>query len=448
MNIVVLGAGTVGRSIAELLCEKDQNVTVVDTNAAKVERINEELDVRAIVGSASQSSILFQAGVNTADVCLAVSGNDEVNIIAASMSKMMGVRRSIARVYAPVFRDLSTFDYQHHFNIDQILSLEYLTAMELVRRIRDQSMVIVETLLQGELHVEEIIVGQEGKLTRSKIKDLGLSKSMRIGTIKRDNRMWIASAEDQLIIGDHVTVFCRPDEMKQVRSLFKTSVGPQRRVVIGGGGETGLHLAKMLEREGFKVTILETEESRCEELASILESTDIIHGDATRVEFLKEERVGNADVFVACTGDDENNMVMCVEAETLGAAKIMCLVDRPDYAKIVNRLGIDLAVSKREAMAKQILAYLTEGVVVARVKLPGGLINIIEVEIRPGSPATTSTLAELGLPDRCLVAGVIQQETVRVPTAQDRLSPGNTAVLLVEEDVVDAALARFTPVGK
>ena len=137
MRILTLGGGTVGTWIADLLCRNRHSVTVVDIDPIHTRRINDELDVRAITGSASQSSVLFQAGVMSADLCLAVTGDDEVNLVGASMAKAMGARRSIARVYAPVFRDLSTFDYQRHFGIDRLLSLEHLSATELARNIRN-----------------------------------------------------------------------------------------------------------------------------------------------------------------------------------------------------------------------------------------------------------------------------------------------------------------------
>ena len=136
MRIVILGAGTVGTSIAELLCANGHSVTVIDNDPEHIRRINEDLDVLAVTGSASQSSVLFQTGISTADVCLAVTGDDEVNIVAASMAKAMGSRRALARAYTPVFRDLSTFDYQRHFGIDRLLSLEHLTAMALARGCR------------------------------------------------------------------------------------------------------------------------------------------------------------------------------------------------------------------------------------------------------------------------------------------------------------------------
>ncbi len=443
MNIVILGAGRVGTSIADLLCQMENSVTVVDTDPHKVARINEEFDVRAIVGSASQSSVLFQAGISSADICMAMTGCDEVNIVAASLAKSMGARRAIARVYAPVFRDLSTFDYQRHFGIDRMLSLEHLTAMELARGIREPGSVVVEQFARGGLEVQEIVVGQEGKVTRHKVRELGLSSNVRIGTIQRDNRIWIASAEDQMEIGDKVTVFSRPEDIKPVKSLFKTGSRGSKRVVIAGGGETGLHLARTLEREGFKLMIIEEDEARCRLLAKMLESTSVIHADAIDPVILEEQRVGHADVFVAATGDDEDNLILGVKANDLGAKQVMSVIGRPDYASVTKRLGIDLAVSSRDVMAKQILSYLNEGVVISRAKMPGGLINVIEIDVPEGSPATKANLADLALPERCLIVALIQQDYVRVPGAGDHMNAHDTAILLVEDDVVDAALSVF-----
>ena len=444
MNIAILGAGRVGFSIADLLCRMVHSVTVVDNDPERVAKINEELDVRAIVGSAAESVTLIQAEVGSADICLAMTGKDEINIIAASMAKRMGVPRVVARIYAPVFRDLSSFDYLRHFGIDRMLSLEHLTAMELARGIREPGSVGVEQFARGGLEVQEFIVGQEGKLTRNTLRDIGISSNVRVGTIQREKRIWIASADDQLCIGDKVTVFCRPEDMKSVRALFKTGTSQTRRIVIAGGGETGFHLARTLERESFKVTIIEQDEKRCIALANMLESTSVINAIATDPENLEEQRIGNADIFVACTGDDEDNLVMAVKANELGAKKVMCTIGRPDYASGTKRLGIDVAVSSRDVMAKQISSYLHQGVVISRVKMEGGLINVIEVDVMEGSPATKSILAEIGIPERCLIVAVIQLDYVRVPGAKDRLTANDTVILIVEDDVVESTLSIFS----
>ncbi|MFH1919918.1 MAG: NAD-binding protein, partial [Planctomycetota bacterium] len=186
MRIVVLGAGTVGTSIAEMLCQHRHSVTVVDHDPAVIQRANDELDVRVVSGSVAQSSVLFQAGVSGADFCLAVTGSDEGNLIAASMAKAMGARRTVARVYAPVFRDLSTFDYQRHFQIDRLLSLEHLSAMELARAIRHPGSITVENFARGELEMQIVDITEKTDSVGVALKDLAFPKGVRIGSIDRD----------------------------------------------------------------------------------------------------------------------------------------------------------------------------------------------------------------------------------------------------------------------
>jgi len=434
----------VGSSIAEQLCSSKHSVTVVDNDPEKVRSLNDKYDVRAITGSASQSSVLFQAGIVAADLCLAVTGVDEVNIVAASMARSMGARRSVARVYGPVFRDLSTFDYQQHFGIDRLLSLEHLTAMEIARSIRNPGSVVVEQFARGGLEVQELIIGQPGKVTKGPIREIVFPANVRLGTIQRANRMWIAAAEDQLEVGDRVTVFSGPENASAIGSLFSIEKTPPQRVVIAGGGETGLDLARMLEREAFRVKLIEKDRDRCQILAGLLENTDVIHDDATVREVLQEERVESADFFVACTGDDEANMMLSVGAKDIGAKKVLALIGRADYGRIIERIGIDVAVSEREAASKQISAFLNEGNLLSKAKLPGGLISVLEVEVAEDSAATKGTLAEVGLPDRCLVAAIIRQDTVLVPGASDKIDTDDLAILLVEDDVIDAAVSFFS----
>ena len=444
MNIVVLGAGTVGTSIADLLCQNGHSVTIVDQDSDKIQAINDEYDVRAVVGSASHASVLFQAGIITADVCLAVTGCDEVNLVGATLAKAMGARRSVARVYAPVFRNLSTFDYQQHFAIDRLLSLEHLTAMELARGIRDPSSVMVEQMARGQLEVHEIEASGKCQATKKPLRELKLPSNVRFGTIRRDDRMWIAGADDVLKTGDRVNVFSGPENLNEVKGLFNQSSDARRRVVIAGGGETGFHLARMLERERFSVMLMEADETRANYLAKGLPKTTVVHCDATRREVLQEERTGTADVFVACTGDDENNIMAAVEARDLGAAHIMAIVGRPDYAQVVGKLGIDLAVSERNVMAKQVISFLNDGRIVSRSRLPGGEINLIELEVEGNSRATSaSSLADIGLPQRCLVVAIIRKDFVWVPNATDQILADDKVLLLVDDDIADQAMGFF-----
>lgn len=443
MRVVVLGAGTVGTWIADLLCRQRHSVTVVDSDPNHSRRINEELDVRVVNGSASDSSVLFQADVIGADVCLAVTGSDDVNIVAASIAREMGARRSIARVFSPIFRDRSTFDYERHFGIDRLLSLERLAAIELARGIRSADSLTVENIADGMLEVEELTLVHEVAAMNMPLQELKLPREVRVGTIERDGKMWIAGANDEIHRGDRISLIGQHDMLGDVKKRFQKKSDAKKSVVIAGGGETGFNLANLLVERRFVVTMLEENRERCEFLANALPHVTVVQADATRRAILEEERVGSADVFAACIGDDENNIMACVEAKEIGAATILAIVGRPDYANVVGKLGINLAVSPRNVMAQQILSYLNRGPVISRSNLGNGNIGIYQIEVSEESAATKHDLLNLPLPDACLVVAVSNRDFVRVPGPTDRLKPGNHVVALVEDSQSDEMLALF-----
>ncbi|MFK8111415.1 MAG: Trk system potassium transporter TrkA [Rubripirellula sp.] len=445
MRVLTLGAGTVGRWVADMLCRRRHSVTVVDINPENVRRINSELDVRAIEGSASRSTVLFQADVAAADMCLAVTGDDEVNIIAASMAKALGARRSIARVYAPAFHDLSTFDYQRHFNIDAFLSLEQLSAFELARSIRNPDAIPLEHFARGQLEVYELDVQQKCFSAGHKLRDLKIPGNIRIGSIAREGRMWIASGEDELHGGDRVSLIGSPEAVAKARGMFVS--GNERktlqRIMIAGGGETGYHLAESLSRRDYRIVLLDRDAGRCGQLAKLLPDVTVVHANANRRSVLEDEGAGTADFFVACTGTDESNIMAGVEARELGASRVMCVVDRPDYANVVGKLGIDCAVSERDVAARQILGFLNEGAIISQRRLPNGAIGIYELEVAEGTQVTSASLAELPLAGRCLIAAIDRGGFVRVPRAEDRLQAGDTVVALIDESTTEDSLSLF-----
>ena len=437
-----------GNSIAGLLCRHGHSVTVVDINAEYIRSTNETLDVCALTGSGSQSSVLFQAGVMGADLCLAVTGVDEVNLVGASMAKAMGARRTVARVYAAVFQDLSTFDYQRHFQIDRLLSLEHLSAMELARGIRHPGSVVVENLARGELEVQELVVSDRTSAADVPLKSLGLPAGVRVGSIWRTGKMWIAGADDRIAPGDRITLIGRRDDIDEVKDSFRGDPGAKIGVAIAGGGETGYHLARALEGQRFAVLVMEANRERCEYLAKNLKHSTVVHSEATSRANLEEERVGSADVFVACTGDDENNIMAGVEARDIGVKTVMAIVHRPDYANVVGKLGIDHAVSPREVLGKQVLGFLNSGPVISRTSLGDGGISVLEIEVLPRAPATEHVLANLDLPSQCLIAAVMKEEFARVPGGDDRLRGGDMVVALVEDSAIEDTLRVFSVNGQ
>ncbi|TWU63325.1 Trk system potassium uptake protein TrkA [Crateriforma conspicua] len=445
MRVLTLGGGTVGRWVADMLCRRRHSVTVIDNDPENVRRLNSELDVRAIEGSASQATLLFQADVLSADLCLAVTGDDEVNIVGASMAKALGARRSIARVYAPALRDLSTFDYQSHFRIDSLLSLEQLSALELARAIRNPDSIPLEHFARGQLEVYELDVATGADAAGQRLTDLKLPSGVRVGSIARDGRMWIASGADETRPGDRVSLVGMPDDVAKARDLFSGSTGKKRasKVMVAGGGETGYHVAASLCSHGYRVTLLELAAHRCDILAKLLPEVTVVNANANRRSILEDEGAGTVDYFVACTGNDENNIMAGVEARELGASRVLCLVGRPDYANVVGKLGIDRAVSERDVVARQILGFLNEGAIISQRKLPNGEIAVCELEVMEGSRVTQAPLADLPLAGRCLIAGFQRDGFVRVPRADDTLQADDIVVALVDQDAASECLPLF-----
>ncbi len=444
MNIVILGAGTVGTSIAQNLCANQQNVILVDASRAALDEVEERLDVRSVCGSACDSVTLFQAGVSSADLCLAVTNHDEVNLVGASLAKAMGATRSVARVFNPSYLDYSTFDYQRHFGIDRLLSLENLTALELAKAIRTPGLFAVENFARGGIEVQEVAVEPDAKALGIPLRDLDLPTEVRIGMISNEKGALIAGADDVLTAGDHVTLIGKREEIEEVKRLFQRRAPTRLNVIIGGGGEIGYNLAMILGGGHYNVVLMDSNQERCEYVAEKLEDVTVLLADASRRSAMEEARVGKADIFVAATGRDEDNIICGVEARALGAKRIMCVVRRPDYANVLEKLGVDVAVSPREVMTRQVLGMVGGGPVLNRSSIAGGAAEVLEIDILEGAPITAAPLKEIEL-SQSLIAAIVREEYVRVPGADDQLRTGDTAVVLAQKDSVDANLKLFEP---
>jgi trk system potassium uptake protein TrkA len=326
--------------------------------------------------------------------------------------------------------------------------MEHLSAMELARAIRHPGSITVENFARGELEMQELAITQEASAVGVPLKDLAFPKGVRVGSIGREGKLSIAEAEDAVAVGDRISLIGSREDIDKVKELFEIETPQRLGVVIAGGGETGYHLARVLEGRRCGVVLMETNRERCEFLAAHLKHATVVNADARRHASLEEERVGSADVFVACTGDDEDNILACVEARELGAKSILAIVSRPDYANVVGKLGIDHAVSPRRVIARQVLGFLNTGPVISRMPLlSGGGVDILEIEVVDGAPATEHVLANVHFPSQCLIAAVIHENYVTVPGADDRLSPGDTVVALVQDTMVEDAVKLFSTNG-
>jgi trk system potassium uptake protein TrkA len=443
MNIVILGAGTVGTSIARALCARHHNVCVVDQSKSALSEIQDRLDVHTVRGNASDPITLFQAGVASATLCLALTSSDEVNIVSASIAREMGAERSVSRIHHPSYLDTATFNIADHFGLARLISLENLTALALAREIRVPGLLALENLAQGAVEVQEVAVQEDANATGRRLHELDFPGETLVGLITNSERTVIASADDVVSIGDRVTLIGRLGELDSVRQIFEHKPPPRQHVVIAGGGEIGFSLARVLEhRRHFHVTLIETDEERCEWLAEQLDTSTVLNADATRRSQLEEARVGTASVFVACTGHDADNIVCGVEANEMGCPRILSVVRRPDYSDVLAKVGIGQSVSPREVLAEEILAILQSGPVISRREISDGGAVVVELEVGEGAEITRAPLKELPL-TRGLIATIVRSPAIWVPGGDDQLKAGDSAIVLVQSDSADEVQQLF-----
>ncbi|MBQ9873215.1 MAG: Trk system potassium transporter TrkA [Thermoguttaceae bacterium] len=439
MRVLILGGGTVGSSVAKRLCERGSEVAVVEKNPDVAAALDERIDASVIPGDAAKANVLFQAGAPAADVCFALTGSDETNLLGGCVAKAMGSRRVAARVYAPEFRDVGSFDYRRQFNIDRLLSIEYLTAMEIARRVREPGAMLIEHFACGELEMQDVVITKETAATGKPLSELKLPPEARVGAINRDGVVTIASASDHIEVGDRVTLLGSRPQVESAKKTFQTQSINKRDVAIIGGGETGLYVASVLERRNYNATIFERDRVRCEFLASRLKKTTVVCGDGRRRDVLDERRVGEGDVFIACAGDDEYNIMACVEAMELGASYLLAVVRHQDYASVVGKLGINEVVSPFEVVERQVEGLMHKGALVFQNStLLGGPIEVVELELEENSPMLDAPLKDLGVPRPTLIAAVIRDNNVLIPNANFEFRPYDTVVAIAMPENIEA----------
>ncbi|MFC1782502.1 Trk system potassium transporter TrkA [Planctomycetota bacterium] len=402
MRVIIAGAGEIGTFIAERISADDHDVTVIDSDEDRVRQISDELDVQTLCGSAASAKVLRQAGVENTDLFVAVTNSDDTNLVCASIARKLGAARSVARVDEVVYRKAPEISYQQHFGIDDLVSPEMLTALELASMVRNPGALAVEHFARGALEVQHLRADRGAKNIGKALHELTLPEGIRIGSIHRGERIIIPTGNDHVEHDDLITIFGKTEQVAQARADFESDKPKTQKVVVMGGGHTALSLARRLRSHTYRLTIIERDAARCQYLASILSAVTILNGDGTKLAFLKEERIVNADFFVSVTGRDEDNILSAVQAKNLGVPKVLVMIHRPDYADLTKKLGIDCAISPRVVMAREMLNLLRKGQVSTLAQLENGRAEILEITVL-GEDFVGKKLRDIELPSGCLI---------------------------------------------
>ena len=446
MRIMILGGGVLGATIARILCDHRHDVTIIETNPDVAKRLDDSLDASVVVGSGTHANTLFSAGITATDICLATTGNDEANLVGASLAKAMGVRRSVAHVFAPSLRDTNTFDYRRHFDIDRVMSIESLTATEIAGEIRETGDWKIEHFANGEIELQEVMLFKEPPLELQKpLSELRFPPEIRVATIRRGGETKIATASDRIMVGDRVSFIGVREEIESVKKKFRAGSARKQQVLIGGGGETGFQLALILETRGYSVTVMEINRTRCDFLSNRLLRSTIIHGDATSRNDIYNEQIDGFDTFVACTGSGESNIISALEVKTHNPKiQTMILTDRTTYRELALRVGIDKAFVPSIVMARQVLGFLNTGAIVFRdTQLFPRMVDVLEIRVPDGAAITQDTLRNVELPPCCLFGAVVRDGFVQVPSADFQFRPDDDVVALIQPDQLNELVKLF-----
>lgn len=449
MKIIIIGAGEVGTHLSGLLSGLDHDVVVIEESVERAQKIDEEFDVRVIQGNGSAASTLLRAGVPETDYLLAMTSDDQANLVACSLAKKLCEKiTTVARVHDQTYGDNSLVNYQLHFGIDYLLNPEGLAAVELAKTIRNPGRVAVENFARGQIEVQQVRVGRDSKLAGRTLRELRLDPRLRIGFIQRGDQFELPTAETVLFKDDLLTVFGHPEAIFELRPKLESSEGQETiRVAIFGGTETAIGLVRMLSHPRFRIRIFEKNRDLCLLLAEAFPHITVIHGDATSLRLLEEEQIGGSDYFVACTKDDEDNIMTSMQASKLGAPHVLLLINKADYQEVLENLkssiGVEQVVSPRLATANEVVRALSTQSFIELAALPAGKARLLEIRLGPKSPAAGRKVRDLNLPKGCVIVALLHKFQAKVPSAEDTLLAGDRVVATVPEDRVKDLLSTL-----
>jgi trk system potassium uptake protein TrkA len=436
MNIIVIGMGEVGKHIAGFLASEDHDVTIIDSNPHAVNSAKERMDVMALVGQGGSTKCLRLAEAEKADILIAVTDDDETNLLAAHGAKSLGAKKAIARVSSREHLDGDSGIYTDMLGIDLVICPQMLSAIEITKLVKSVGAVMVETFADNRVELIQLALNEQLKVVGKQLKDLTISDDALVAAILRDGRLIIPSGEDEILLNDEVLVIGKIEAIPEVEKLFgKRHRGKAEKVVIVGGGDIGFSVANALGGEEIEVTLIEKDADRCKFLSETLDSILIINGDGTDMRILEEVRVNECDVFISVVSEGEEvNLLTGLLAKQMGARKSVVLANKPDYKDLYEHLGIDSVISPRLVAANQVMKYVRAGSVVSSTILEEGKGEILEVIAPSASRIVKKSLMDLNLPKGVVIGAVVGPDGVMIPKGKDTVPPNSTVIVFTTPD--------------
>jgi trk system potassium uptake protein TrkA len=445
MRVVIVGAGQVGSSIAADLGDVHE-VVVVDRDAERVEEMNYSLDVLGITGDGTALSTLEQAGIEDADMVIASTDNDETNIVVCSTAKAISDAFTIARVKNTEY--LRTWQRSKKaFGIDFMVCTNLLAAESIVRIVGLPAARDVDPFAGGQVQMAEFEVDDDSPISNVTVREADRFEALTFAAILRNGSVELPRGETVIQPGDRVVVIGTPRSVQEfARSVAPDeSPGAAEEVVVVGGSEVGYHVARLLEERGFRPRLVERDPDRARNLAEALPDTVVMESDATDMEFLEREHVGEADLVVAALESDEKNLLVSLLAARLGVERTVAVIDTTEYVDLFEAVGVDVGVSPREVVAEEITRFTREGGAENVALIESDKAEVLEIEVDDASVLAGREIRESvsELPDGVVVGAITRNREFITPRGDTVVEAGDHVVLFVDASVVGDVTAML-----
>ena len=432
MKICIAGAGKLGLRVANALTGGDHNVTVIDKNEETLQKLASQLDVMTLNANAKQVSVLQDLHMASYDFFLAATDDDEKNIVIASFAKSLGCSRVIARVRDP--EHMNQLDLiRDIFNIDFIVNPDLAITNEIYKYLVEKYSFTNGIFTAGKASMLEVKVSRLPQLIGRQMKDVGaILPAMLVVAISRNGKVIIPHGDDVIKDKDVLYVIGNRKDIMQLskKVIEKGKYTDVQKVMIIGGGKTGLYLSRRLSELNLSVKIIEKSKERCHYLAENLENVIVLHGDGTDIELLEEENIDDMDAFVTATGFDEDNLLLALMAKDRGVEDVIAKVSRGIYTDMVSQMGVDMALNPLDITVAQILRIIQGKRRIISSEIIQGQAEIIEINIDHRMRLTGKPLKQFDFPDGVLVAAIHRGKDLIIPNGDTQICDGDRVLLV------------------